>query len=462
MPGADGAPLTVRRTWAFFWPLALSGIIMSAGQPVVQAGLARLANPELTLAAYGVAFYVALLLEAPIVMLLVTATALVRDERTYRFTRNAMLLFNAGVVLATAAVALCLPLYDFVFMRLLGFPFEVARAAQPALIALIPWSGAVGVRRYYQGILIRYGHTRVVSWGSGVRLLVMVLALLGGMAVIPQHGVFIGGLALLLGVTADMLVALFFARRLLMKHVLPAYSDEATGAGLRMLPFLAFFIPLILTMALRFVSRPLMLSGIARSHDPVLALAAFPVALGTLQMFAGFTQFLQQVAVALVKDGQSFGVARRFTWMIAAGSTGLMALVAFTPLGDLYHGLVIGLKGQVLAMANTSVALLVASAWLMAFQGYLQGLMIRRARTMAVNIAALGNLILLVAAINIVAVSTRWPGHIIAGVAFPVALLLEVGMLYVWCRPLERELIIQEPVAETGRGEPGGRPLAAR
>ena len=443
MPKTDSSPLTLGKTWAFFWPLALSGIIMSAGQPVVQAGLARLPDPELTLAAYGVAFYVALLLEAPIVMLLVTATALVRDERTYRFTRNAMWMFCIGVVATSALVALWQPLYDLVFLRLLGFPADVARAARPGLIALIPWAGAVGIRRYYQGVLIRFGQTKVVSIGSVVRLATMVVALLVGIALLPERGVMVGGLALLAGVIADMFVAVLFARRLLLQHVLPAESDEAQPAGLKMIPFLAFFVPLIMTTALRFIGRPLMLSGIARSQEPMLALAAFPVAAGTLQMFSGFVQMLQQVTVAQIRDAQSARVVQRFVLLVTAGCTAMVALVAFTPLANLYHGQAIGLEGAVLAMANVSLRLIVPAAGLTALQAYLQGLMIRESRTMTVNIAAIGNVILLVGGINLIAVNTKWPGHIIAGVVFPVALLLEVAVLYVWCRPMIRRLRIE-------------------
>ena len=31
MPSADHSPLTLNKVWAFFWPLALSGIIMYRG-----------------------------------------------------------------------------------------------------------------------------------------------------------------------------------------------------------------------------------------------------------------------------------------------------------------------------------------------------------------------------------------------------------------------------------------------
>jgi hypothetical protein len=210
-----------------------------------------------------------------------------------------------------------------------------------------------------------------------------------------------------------------------------------------MIPFLAFFVPLIMTTALRFIGRPLMLSGIARSQEPMLALAAFPVATGTLQMFSGFVQMLQQVTVAQIRDAQSARVVQRFVLLVTAGCTALVALVAFTPLANLYHGQAIGLEGAVLAMANVSLRLIVPAAGLTALQAYLQGLMIRESRTMTVNIAAIGNVILLVGGINLIAVNTKWPGHIIAGVVFPVALLLEVAVLYVWCRPIIRRLRIE-------------------
>jgi len=434
--------LDLRRTWAFFWPLALSGIMMSAGQPLVQAGLARLDSPELVLAAYGLAFYVAVLLEAPIIMLLPVATALVEDEVSYRFTRNIMIWINILLTLLTAAVALWTPLYGYVFERLLAFPADVSAAARPGLIALLLWPAVIGVRRYYQGILVRFGRTAVVSWGSAARLAAMVVALLVGIQLFPSYGILVGSATLMAGVIADMGVAVIAARRLLLGRVLPAEAQDGSKAGRALPAFLAFFTPLALTSALRVVGRPLMLSGIAKSYQPVLALAAFPVALSTMQLLSGYLQMMQQVAVALVKDGASFLVVRRFVGRVGLACTAGLAVVALSPVGGWYHGRVIGLEGQVLAMANASLRLLVIAPMLVAVQSYYQGLMIRAGRTIAVQVAALGNLLLLVLGINFLAAETTVLGHLIAAAVFPLALGLEVAVLYRWCRPLERQLAI--------------------
>lgn len=44
-------------------------------------------------------------------------------------------------------------------------------------------------------------------------------------------------------------------------------------------------------------------------------------------------------------------------------------------------------------------------------------------------------------------INTSWPGHLIAGVIFPLALVVEVGILYVWCRPVAREITAVAPAA---------------
>jgi len=408
---------------------------MSVGMPAIQAGLARLQDPELTLAAFSVALSAGMFLHSPVVMLFVSATALVCDERSYRMTRNTMLVFCATVVGLSALITLWPPMYDLVFTRILRFPAAIASAARPGLVAIIPWAAPIGIRRYYQGILIKFGETRVVSLGSAIRLLTMILVVTVGVVAAPAHGVLVGGVALMAGVTADMLVALLLARRLLLRHVLAAESTEATPAGLYPLRFAAFYAPLMVTTALRQVARPLMLSGIARSHDPVLALAAFPVATATLQLLSEFTQMVQQVTVAKTRDDQSASVVQRFALLLAAACTGLVALVAFTPIGEIYHGGVIGLEGTALAMTNVTLRLLVPAAALVTMQNYFSGLLIRQGNTMVLNLAAVCNVVVLVTGISWLAANTVWPGHLIGGGMLTLSVLVEAGLLFYWARP---------------------------
>ena len=65
----------VVRTW---WPLAASWLLMASEQPVLSAIVARLAEPEINLAAWGgLVFPLALIIESPIIMLLSASTALI-------------------------------------------------------------------------------------------------------------------------------------------------------------------------------------------------------------------------------------------------------------------------------------------------------------------------------------------------------------------------------------------------
>lgn len=419
----------------FFLPLALSGLMLSAGQPIVHAGLARLDSPELILAAYGMAFYAAVLLEAPIIMLLPAANALVTDEHNYRLTSRCMWAMNIFLTVAAAVVTLIVPVYRFVFITIMQFPTEVAEAARPALCVLLLWPALIGIRRYYNGILVRFGRTAIIGWATAARVVMMILVTVMGISWFPEHGVMVGGAALMLGVFVDTTMAVVAARILLKEGVLPAHSEDSPAGGRTVAGFVRFFVPLALTSTLRIVARPLMLSGIARGAAPVLSMAAFPVALGTLSLVDGQLQMLQQVVVARVRDPATYQVVRRFTWIVSMACAALLSLVSFTALGDWYHGGIIGLRGEVLAAANLSLVFLAVAPLLTGLQAYNQGLLIRSGETVSVNVAAFFNLLILVGMINAVVVRTELSAYLVAAIFMPLALLAEVGLLYWWSRP---------------------------
>ena len=73
---------TIYTTW---WPLAVSWFLMALELPALSAIVARLAEPKINLAAYGgIVFPLALIIEAPILMLLTASTALSKDWKSYK------------------------------------------------------------------------------------------------------------------------------------------------------------------------------------------------------------------------------------------------------------------------------------------------------------------------------------------------------------------------------------------
>src|SRR5687768_7313663 len=108
------APLDARRIVRLWWPLAASWLLMGVELPLVAAVMSRLDDPKVQLAAYGsVVFPVALVVEAPIIMLLAASTALCTDRHSYLEVRRFMLRAGALLTALHAAVAFT-PLYDVV------------------------------------------------------------------------------------------------------------------------------------------------------------------------------------------------------------------------------------------------------------------------------------------------------------------------------------------------------------
>ena len=160
----------MRRAFTAWWPLATSWLLMALELPALSAVVARLPDPRIHLAAYGgVVFPLALIVESPVIMLLAASTALSRDRDSYARLRKYMLAAGAGLTGLHLLVAFT-PLYDLVASGLLGAPAEILEPARLGLRIMTPWTWSIAYRRFHQGVLIRFGHSRTVGLGTMVRL----------------------------------------------------------------------------------------------------------------------------------------------------------------------------------------------------------------------------------------------------------------------------------------------------
>src|SRR3989442_12842685 len=153
--------MSLRAVLKLWLPLAVSFELMMLEGPAVQAAIGRLPAPELNLAAWGLTMGLSLLVESPIIMLLTTATALVRDAQSFIALRRFMMFLIAGCNLITALVAFT-PLFRLVAGGLMKQPEEIVRAAQPAMQLMLFWTAAIGWGRFHQGVLVGHRQTRAV------------------------------------------------------------------------------------------------------------------------------------------------------------------------------------------------------------------------------------------------------------------------------------------------------------
>ena len=247
------------RTW---WPLAASWMLMAAELPALSAVVARLPNPSINLAAYGgVVFPLALIIESPILMLLSASTALSKDWASYRKIWRFMMVTSA-VMTGLHVLMVFTPLYYVVVRGILGVPEVIVEPARVGLMIMTPWTWAIVYRRYHQGVLIRFGHSKAVGAGTVMRLSANGLVLLIGYSLGTVSGIVVATSAVIAGVISEAVYVGLAVRPVLRDDVKPA---PPVVPPLVWRAFFAFYIPLALTSFISLVVQPIG-SGGPQSH----------------------------------------------------------------------------------------------------------------------------------------------------------------------------------------------------
>ncbi|HLU82069.1 MAG TPA: hypothetical protein VKZ43_01595 [Trueperaceae bacterium] len=413
----------VLRNWL---PLATSWLVMGLELPIVSAVMARLADPEINLAAYGgVTMPVALLIEAPIMMLLSASTALGRDLASYRLMHRFMMGAGLALTLIHAAFAFT-PLFDLVLVPLLGAPDVVTGPARLGLQVTLPWTWAIAHRRYHQGILIRFGRSRHVSFGTVVRVIVMTTVALTA-ALLGAPGIVAAGLAITSGVLSEAVYC-----RVAVSPVLagPLAAAASVQPPLDWSAFRSFYIPLALTSVVSLLMQPLGSAAISRMPDALPSLAVWPVVGGLLFMFRSLGFALNEVVVALLDRPAAFVALRRFALLLTAAITAAVALIAFTPLSRLWFGIVSGLGDDLMRLATVGFAFALLWPGLDVLRNLLQGVIVHGRRT---RIVTESMVVFLVVSAALLAIGTSWrafPALPYAMTAFVAGTAAQVGWLW--------------------------------
>ncbi|RMG22129.1 MAG: hypothetical protein D6724_11035, partial [Armatimonadetes bacterium] len=204
--------LTLRETLAFYLPVAASWLLMALEGPIIYSFVNRLPETtDVTRAALSVVIGLSIWIEAPVIGLLSTSTTLARNRQHYWQLRRFTLHLCAAVTFVAAAVALT-PLYDLIVRVWMNQPKDVADGARIGMILMIPWSAAIGWRRYTQGILIRHGATRAVGVGTAVRLVAAGVAAFLVFQFTSLNGIWLGGCAWVAAVVSEAFYAHWVAR----------------------------------------------------------------------------------------------------------------------------------------------------------------------------------------------------------------------------------------------------------
>lgn len=439
---------TQRHIFLFWAPLALTWLMMAVEGPFLAAVIARLPAEKINLAAYGVAFAFAILVESPVIMLMSASTALVEDTLSYRRLRN----FANGLnVLSTGLLLLLLapPLYGRLMTGLIGLPQEVADLTYGALWILLPWPAAIGFRRFMQGVMIRAGRTGLVAWGTGVRLGTMTVTGISLFRLSDLPGAWVGAAALSAGVTAEAFAAWWMARgavREVREAKVDATSSEPVPEDLSYGGIARFYYPLALTSLIGLTVQPMLTFFMGRAPSPIESLAVFPVVHSLSFLFRALGLSFQEVGIALLgKENEHFPELSRFALGLGTVVVLGLGLVAFTPLADFWFQTVSGLTPELAAYAIPPARIIVIFPGLTVLVSLQRALLVQAKRTAPITWAT---------ATEVLTIAVVFPlfgwgmGMVGVSAAFLAAVLGRLTAVGVLARPARRAL--SRPAAYAG------------
>ncbi len=382
MPESTLRTREILRTW---WPLTASWILMGFEGPAVAAVVSRLPNPTVNLAAWGgVVFPLALMVEAPIIMMLAASTALCRDWASYIKMRRFMNQLGAALT-ALHILIVATPLYYVIAEDLLGAPKAVLAPARVGLFIMIPWTWSIAYRRFHQGILIRFGHSLKIGLGTAVRFsadaLMLAIGYFGG-----WPGIVVAGCGMVAGVLTEALYVHRAVRPTLRDQLRPA---PPVGIPLSTRAMLDFYIPLSLTQVLILIAYPIGSAAMSRMPLPLLSLAAWPVVGAVRYVTGSFGGAYNEVVVALVERRRSSRPLFRFAVVIAGVATASLAVLTIPAVSTAIFADLIGLAAPLPAMVHKSLYLLLPVPAIAVAQSYFQGMILHSRRTRSITEAVL-------------------------------------------------------------------------
>lgn len=407
---------------------------MALEGPISVGVISRLPNPEVNTAAFLAIMSLSIWIESPVIDLLATATTLGKDAQSYRALQRFVLYMNLWVTAAHAAIVLS-PLYWVVALKVMALEPAVAESARLGLALMVPWSALIGWRRYRQGLLIRNGQTRVIGFGTSIRVTVIALAAIGFAVFTKWPSTVVIACALMCSVSAEAAFIHFVSEPVIREKVLTAPAEPNPLQGRRLA---AFHFPLTATTMVKLLTNLVIGAGLARTFNGTQAMAAYQIAGASAFMFRAFGFCLPEVVVALYRNEASRLALKRFCLSVGLTMTMAMLFLSVTGLDGLLFRHVIGADAALLPVARAMFVAVSLAPLLDSLQSYIRGVLTAHHLTMSRMAAVAVSTAVLIGAVQL-AVQLSWAGPAMAGVALTASLLAEYGVLvFSWSKAKAR------------------------
>lgn len=383
--------ITTRQLLYFFMPLAVSNALITVSHSLYNAGIARLSQPELYLAAFAVAKSMYQMIQFPSVTFRQGIAGLSLDSHSYVTARRFYTIILGVELLAFALLAFT-PISYYLFTVVMGNSPEVARQAAISLRYFCVLPLVFSIRDFYGSVAIRLQHTYILFVGTIARVAFSVAIILVITKIHVSWDYLIPGFFFLFTGMIEA-AAVFIGTKTRLNGYL-ARLDQMPSAGknrkkLTYTDVATFAIPMFVMAFIQSLSGTFINGGLARTVSPELAIASFAVAWTLVMSIDTASGLFHQVILGFMEDDYSNRVQIMvFGVCVAVVLMALVAVLGFTPLGFWLMNTVIGASPQLSRMGVAVIRMSVVLPAMGVIRQYYWGIAMMQRKTIWLTIGS--------------------------------------------------------------------------
>jgi O-antigen/teichoic acid export membrane protein len=318
------------------------------------------------------------------------------------------------------------PLYYFIVRTILKAPEEVIAAARPGLILMLPWSGSIAFRRFRQGILVRFGHTKRMSFGTILRLIAdLILVVL-----LTQ----VRGISGLVVATAAQGAAVFLegayigivAQPVIKKELKPNQGEKIIDWK----SFIRYYTPFMLNSIILILYNPMNSAAMGRLPFALASMATWPVVNGFAHMINNLGQACREVTLTYFRHEGVYPLVRKFCVIVGLISVGIVLVFAITPLFDWYLRVVVSLPEHLIEYAKNTLHILIPMGIIFSLSNMYTGVVSYNKKTFSLLTSTIAQLSIVFVGLAISIAIWDGPGLYAVAVVSLVSSAVQLSWLY--------------------------------
>ncbi len=387
--------LTYSRLFRFFLPLAITPVMIGLTHSIINAALARLPEPELSIAVFTVIRGLIMIVSMPTLVSLQLVVTFIDDHNSLKKVMRFILLLSLSLFFTLMLIAFS-PFGGYIlseFYKLTGSK-ELSLAYSAMRIAIfLPLVQAL--RNAHQGLAISLKKTRFFIPGILCRLISISVFLWWVVKARTFSGAAAGSLTWVAGIGIEgVFIALILFYSYQSPHNIISNLPQKNNTITTYRELFKFFLPLGLTMSFASFIQPIIQSGIARGNSVTLSLAAYGVAWSIVALISGALRTLHQLSLVF---SQKVGdpcwiVVRRFSLITGLIITILIMFIGLTPLGYFLFNYIIGVSPDITLLAQKVTLAFSFFPLLRALRETYWGLLMKLRTTSIIGVAKAANM----------------------------------------------------------------------